>query len=550
MGIRGRYIFFTSICLLFIFLTSYYWRSDIAGASSHIIEQVVGPSKTEPYPKYRPTHPARSLPIVDNFPFALAAHSAADLPPIALWNQPPTPPVPKNTPLFIGFTRNWRLLQQAVVSYITSGWPPEDIYVIENTGVMDSNQKGRLSLQNPFFLNHTRLEMLGINVLITPTLLTFAQLQNYYLYYSTTHGWETYFWSHMDVVAVSFENEYFQIKESTATPILPSSNPKHNYSDYQSVYTKCLNALRDVTSPDPTTGQLSRWAMRFFSYDRLALVNVASFVEIGGWDTLIPFYMTDCDMHARLEMAKFDIKEVPAGLIYDVASSLDDLIVLYRKKGPETPEASFKDPNAIEEELRLQAEAERNATEAAAKEKGLEKEIKASRRDVGKGEDEMKETEKAWGKVVEDPKFLVEQNLENALNETPASTSSASSSSSTSTASPTPTPAKVVPSRKWEEDTIFSDPFKTLMRVLDRMQGSKHENTRGRNTWQARQVGGQGDPFYRDSEGFNLGIEMTIQHGRNIFAEKWGHRDCNIVEMGLKPEDAWRVEHDTQDGVW
>ncbi|CZR58342.1 uncharacterized protein PAC_08234 [Phialocephala subalpina] len=561
MGVRDRYIFFTSICLLFILFTSYYLRSGIADVSSHITEKVVGfgPTKTESYPKYRPTHPARSLPIVDNFPLALAAHSAADLPPVASWNKPPTPHVPENTPLFIGFTRNWRLLQQVVVSYITSGWPPEDIYVIENTGVMESNKKGRISLQNPFFLNHTRLEMLGVNVLVTPTLLTFAQLQNYYLYHSITHGWETYFWSHMDVVAVSFEDQYFHNKESTSTPILPSSDPRHNYSDYESVYTKCLNALRDVTSPNPTSSQNHRWAMRFFSYDRLALVNVASFVEVGGWDTLIPFYMTDCDMHARLEMAGFDITEVPAGLIYDVGSSLDDLIVLYRKTGPETPEASFRDPNAIEEELRLQAEAERNATLAAEEaEKKLGGDIKSSR-DVGKGEDEMKkeaeklkETVKTWDKVAEGPSSLVEQKLENALNETTASTSSALSLSSTSTTAPssTTTPKVITPSRHWEEDTIFSDRFKVLMRVLDRMQGSKHENTRGRNTWQARQVGGQGDPFYRDSEGFNLGIEMTIQHGRNIFAEKWGHRDCNIVAMGLRPEDAWRVEHDTQDGVW
>lgn len=76
------------------------------------------------------------------------------------------------------------------------------------------------------------------------------------------------------------------------------------------------------------------------------------------------------------------------------------------------------------------------------------------------------------------------------------------------------------------------------------MQGSKHENSRGRNTWQSRQVGGQGDPFYRDSEGFDQGIQMTIEHGRNVFAQKWGHRDCDIVAKGLVPTDAWRVEHD------
>lgn len=66
--------------------------------------------------------------------------------------------------------------------------------MVENTGVMDSNKKGRLSLQNPFFLNHTRLEMLGVNVLVTPTLFTFAQLQSFYMFHSIEMGWETYFW--------------------------------------------------------------------------------------------------------------------------------------------------------------------------------------------------------------------------------------------------------------------------------------------------------------------------------------------------------------------
>ena len=37
---------------------------------------------------------------------------------------------------------------------------------------------------------------------------------------------------------------------------------------------------------------------------------------------------------------------------------------------------------------------------------------------------------------------------------------------------------------------------------------------------------------------------MTIDHGRAVFAEKWGHRDCDISAIGLRPEDAWKVEHD------
>lgn len=386
-----------------------------------------------------------------------------------------------------------------VVSYITAGWPPSDIYVVENTGVMDSNKRGLLSLQNPFFLNHTRLHMLGVNILIAPTLLTFAQLQNYYLFTSISNDWEYYFWSHMDVVALSFEGEYIDQKAEKHESILPPSDPKHDYSDFKSLYKNCVDNLRNTTLPDPQTGVVPRWAQRFFSYDRLALVNVAAFVEVGGWDTLIPFYMTDCDMHARLEMAEFEMLEVHPGFVFDVASSLDDLIVLYRKKG--TAEASFKDPNAVEEELKAIAEAE--------KEKKLLDEKKAQ--DV---------------KDKKSPKMTIE-------------------SDSSEEASKEFSPKSVAPSSgKWEDDEIHSERFTQLEHTLDNMLRSKGDSARGRNTWQARQMGGQGDPFYRDSAGFDVGIGMTIEHGRAVFREKWGHRDCDIRAIGLRPEDAWRVEHD------
>jgi len=82
----------------------------------------------------------------------------------------------RSPPLFIGFTRQWGMFLQAVVSYITAGWPASNIYVVENTSVHNSNRDGRLSLQNPFYLNHTTLKRLGVHVVQTPVLLSFSQL--------------------------------------------------------------------------------------------------------------------------------------------------------------------------------------------------------------------------------------------------------------------------------------------------------------------------------------------------------------------------------------
>ena len=261
-----------TVVFIFILLTAIYLRS----ASLMPLSYFPTPEYTR---KYRPARP-KTLPITDNFPLLAAAHSAADLPPVPKWNRPPKTHVSEKTPLFIGFTRNWQLLQ-VVVSYITAGWPPEDIYVVENTGVMRSNANRLLSLQNPFFLNHTRLSLLGVNVLITPTLLTFAQLQNFYIWHSINNDWDYYWWSHMDVVALSSEGQY----------VAAQDGDEDEYSDFNSLYDNCVATLRNLTSPDPETGKVSPWAQHFHSYDRLALVNTNVFIELGGWDTMIPFYM-------------------------------------------------------------------------------------------------------------------------------------------------------------------------------------------------------------------------------------------------------------------
>jgi hypothetical protein len=211
-NLRNRYIFFTCVALIFVTLSAYYLTNglDAFPPAGPILEQIheqIAVDQSPTYPKYKPESKFKATPIVDNFPLAVAAQSSANLPSVPSWNLPKSKHPKENTPLFIGFTRNWRILQQVVVSYITAGWPASDIYVVENTGVMDSNEKGLLSLQNPFFLNHTRLNMFGVNTLRTPTLLTFAQLQNFYLHHSIQEKWPTYFWSHSKYPAPLGRNE-------------------------------------------------------------------------------------------------------------------------------------------------------------------------------------------------------------------------------------------------------------------------------------------------------------------------------------------------------
>jgi hypothetical protein len=54
---------------------------------------------------------------------------------------------------------------------------------------------------------------------------------------------------------------------------------------------RAVEILRQTLAPDyarDDDGTPGRWAIRFFAYDRLALVNKEAYIEVGGWDTMIP----------------------------------------------------------------------------------------------------------------------------------------------------------------------------------------------------------------------------------------------------------------------
>ena len=435
---------------------------SITGSSTPPEDEQEKPEPLHKLPSGEPPAP----PIVDNFPLAAAAKSPSDLPSIPPWNTPPSPHVEEATPLFIGFTRNWRLLQQTVVSYITAGWPPEDIYVVENTGVMHSNMLGQLTLQNPFYIDHHRLtKILRVNVLRTPTLFTFAQLQNFYTYTSLERGWSHYFWAHMDTIVISDEEMPVTEKEP-----------------YKSLYSRAVAVLQETL--DPAWGPL---AMRWFAYDRLALVRTQAFVEVGGWDTLIPFYMTDCDMHERLWMKGLKIEDATAGKVWDVASSLDDLAALY-KRGAEAPKVEGDKPPPRSKERR-----EDGGGSAATADDDDEKKAKGA-------------------------------------SKSPDTSSSAS-----------PPEHPDTPAALWSPTDLASPAYQFLLEGADVLQRAKAENPSGRNTWQARQRGGKGEPFYRDPDGFEHGVWMWMDFGRKVFEEKWGRGPCDIRDAGLKDEDAWQV---------
>ncbi|RDW68545.1 hypothetical protein BP5796_09202 [Coleophoma crateriformis] len=345
----GLSAFPTVFALLLLFCWAYRFSSFASPVGLSPLHNGTPPVEGKKIPEKKPgpiykdiekTKNPPAIPIVDNFLLADHFNSTSDFPAIASWNRPPKTHVPEKTPLLIGFTRNWPLLQQCVLSYITAGWPPEDIYVVDNTGTMKSNfPPGKLSLQNPFHLNVDRLvRLFGIKVISTPTLLTFAQLQNFYIFTAQEKGWDYYFWGHMDVVVTSDED-------------LTLGSDKHlAHPKFESFYMRAVKAIRETQDPGYAAEQKGQWALRFFAYDWLALNNVTTFKTLGGWDTFVSFYLADCDMHERIRMADFKMDTTEAGWVFDVGRSIDINLLFRRKIDPKNPPKTLGELNDLPED--------------------------------------------------------------------------------------------------------------------------------------------------------------------------------------------------------
>jgi hypothetical protein len=193
------------------------------------------------------------------------------------------------------------MLRQAVLGYIAAGWPRSDIIIVDNSGTLDANEQNLLTHDNPFYLDYDLFRSrYGVSILQTPTLLNFAQLQNYFLRTAISEGWDYFFWSHMDVGILSYEDEV----------------------PYRSFYARILEVLKETGTTEENDED--RWGIKFFNYDFLTLVNVKAWRRVGQWDTFIPYYATDCDAYGRLRMNGYAIDDVKAGHIFDVAATIED----------------------------------------------------------------------------------------------------------------------------------------------------------------------------------------------------------------------------------
>jgi hypothetical protein len=262
------------------------------------------------------------------------------------------------TPLFIPFTRNDTMLQQAVLSYISAGWPRADIVIVDNSGTMDANNKHMLSKENPFYLDYDKFRArYGVSIVQTPTLLNFAQLQNFLLRVAITRDWPYYFWSHMDVVVLSaeevtpYKSFYHRVIDILDDSAIETSQRMTSESRLWAGADDQITTLPSHDNKEVFAGKFDRtshadpnfqprsklkkrelekrkskkgWAVKFFDFDNLALINVAAWRKIGQWDVFIPYYTTDCDAYSRMVLAGFRRDDVQAGHMFDVASVIQN----------------------------------------------------------------------------------------------------------------------------------------------------------------------------------------------------------------------------------
>ena len=294
---------------------------------------------------------------------------------------------------------------------------------------------------------------------------------------------------------------------------------------YKSLYNLAVEKIRETQEEgyglDKDTGVKKDWAIQFFAYDWLALVNAHSFQKIGGWDSMISYYGTDCDMHSRLGMAGMMSPIADGGDVWDVNDSVPDLEVLYRRRKKsevKQPAASLVDTPPSDNEA-----------------------ITAG---SGAGADSKPEVQNTQPPPPRKRTLDTQQPSSQARDPRQNGTAFGTGLSSTPlppTAHTPSTPEIQAYLADTVEATLGDDSYLALKEHFEKMQTTKREAV-FRNSWQLKQRGGEGEPYYYDADGWEFGLQATTDTGLRVVKEKWGVEGCDIRGAGVKTEDAWRVE--------
>jgi hypothetical protein len=96
-------------------------------------------------------------------------------------------------------------------------------------------------------------------------------------------------------------------------------------------------------------------------------------------------------------------------------------------------------------------------------------------------------------------------------------------------------PTSIVELAKLPEDERNGTSFGELVEATKHQTDIKLHGEEVRNAWQYEQQGGEGEPFYRDPEGFEEALQMAIECGVQTYREKWGHKECRLEGLTVIP---------------
>ena len=82
--------------------------------------------------------------------------------------------------------------------------------------------------------------------------------------------------------------------------VVQSAEDNNNDSrPFKSFYTRCIEELRARVMVDERLAKKEKrpeWALTYFNYDWVTLMNTRASVELGGWDPMIGYYVSVVEM--------------------------------------------------------------------------------------------------------------------------------------------------------------------------------------------------------------------------------------------------------------
>ena len=94
---------------------------------------------------------------------------------------------------------------------------------------------------------------------------------------------------------------------------------------------------RLVAMANAYTTQKRKWGAIFTNYDALAAFNVEAMIAVGGWDPMLSWYLSDCDLYRRIRLAGYPTIESNLPVKHTPSQTLNSDPIIRRSVDLEVP---------------------------------------------------------------------------------------------------------------------------------------------------------------------------------------------------------------------